>query len=126
MELFTQTQLEMLEQNSVNETAWDHVPVAKFIDRKRSYTWLVTHFMSECGYMMHGLANYGNGYPMLCTITWDELTSHNGILGEPAKQDPHFVGRYPISVYSDAAQAYRRIVEDEAILARFVAPRLLY
>jgi hypothetical protein len=126
MELFTQTQLEILERNSEDDAAWDLVPVAKFIHRKSGYCWLVTRYLSECGYMMHGLGDYSNGYPMLCTITWDELSSHNGILGEPAVQDPHFEGLFPISVYADAAQVYRRIVEDGTILSKFAAPKLIY
>lgn len=119
MELFTQSQLEMLERNSEDDNAWDLVPVAKFIHRKSGYSWLVTRYLSECSYMMHGLGDYGNGYPMLCAVTWDDLTSHNGILGPPAEQYPHFKGSFPISVYAEAAQACRRIVEDETTLADF-------
>ena len=35
------------------------------------------------------------------------------------ERDLHFVGKYPISVYADAARSVEQITEDESILQRF-------
>ena len=99
----------------------DPVPVVKFFDPTGPATWLITAMMPDDPDILFGLCDLGLGCPELGTVSLAELRSAKGRLGLGIERDLHFSGRFPISVYAEAARITSRIIEAERLLAQIAA-----
>ena len=106
----------------------DHEPVVKLFDPTGAATWLITEMMPadpERGIpepdILFGLADLGFGCPELGYVSLSELEAIQGPLGLGIERDLHFVGRFPLSVYAEAARRLGRITEAERLLAQVAA-----
>lgn len=88
--------------NGANSDA-DHMPVVKLFDPCGAATWLLTELDPEDEDTLFGLCDLGMGFPELGTVSLAELQSVKGRLGLGIERDLFFQGRYPISVYAEAA-----------------------
>ena len=115
MELITPELREQLIANG-ERRGEDHVPVLKLFNPVGAATWLVTEMDPDENDCLFGLADMGMGCPELGGISLSELQNHTGPLGIGIERDLYFNPRYPISVYTEAARAARRIVESGQLL----------
>lgn len=102
MILITDDLRQRLLANGANPDA-DHVPVVKLFDPCGAATWLLTELDPEDNDTLFGLCDLGMGFPELGSVSLAELQSVKGRLGLGIKRDLFFEGRYPISVYAEAA-----------------------
>lgn len=79
----------------------DHIPVVKFFNPFGQGTWLATE-LDEDGDILFGLADLG--YPELGSWSLSELTAIRLPFGMGIERDLHFEGRFPISVWAEAAR----------------------
>jgi hypothetical protein len=91
----------------------DHIPVVKFFNPFGQGTWLATE-LDEDGDTLFGLADLG--YPELGSWSLSELTAIRLPFGLCIERDLHFEGRFPISVWAEAARAERSISAAERVL----------
>jgi len=99
----------------------DHVPVLKLFDPTGAATWLITEMDPEEPDILFGLCDLGMGFPELGSVSLAELESVKGHLSLGIERDLDFVGRFPLSVYAEAACVARRITETEHLLAQAAA-----
>lgn len=99
----------------------DHKPVVKFFDPSGSATWLITHMSAEDDDILFGLCDLGMGFPELGYVRQSELESVQGRLGLGIERDLYFEGRFPISVYAEAARQAGGITEATRALAQAAA-----
>lgn len=92
----------------------DPVPVVRFFNPVGQATWLVTE-IDEDG-IMFGLADLGFGTPELGSIALAELESIRLPFGLGVERDILFEGRFPLSVYADAARRAGSLVLAERLL----------
>ena len=111
MKLFTEKQRTTLLANGA-EIDVDHMPVVKLFNPCGAGTWLLSEldpeYPDECAF---GLADLGFGTPELGSVGLSELSTYRGPFGLGIERDIHFTGKYPLSVYAEAARAARHIVE---------------
>ena len=93
----------------------DHVPVVKLFSPVGAATWLLSELDAD-GDTLFGLADLGFGSPELGSVSLTEIESVTLPLGLSIERDLHFEGRFPLTVYADAARLVGRITEDEARL----------
>jgi hypothetical protein len=93
----------------------DHVPVVKLFLSVGAATWLLSELDAD-GDTLFGLADLGFGSPELGSVSLTEIESVTLPLGLSIERDLHFEGRFPLTVYADAARLVGRITEDEARL----------
>lgn len=93
----------------------DHVPVVKFFNPVGAGTWLITE-MEPDGDALFALADLGFGSPELGSCSLHEFTSISLPFGLGIERDILFEGRYPLSVYAEAARQAGSIVESERML----------
>lgn len=91
----------------------DHIPVVKFFNPFGAGTWLATE-LDEEGDILFGLADLG--YPELGSWSLSELTAIRLPFGLGIERDLHFEGRYPISVWAEAARTEGSISAAERVL----------
>ncbi|TXG98605.1 MAG: DUF2958 domain-containing protein [Nevskiaceae bacterium] len=91
----------------------DHIPVVKFFNPFGQGTWLATE-LDEDGDILFGLADLG--YPELGSWSLSELTAIRLPFGLGIERDLHFEGRYPISVWAEAARTEGSISAAERVL----------
>ena len=104
MKLFTEEQRTKLLANGTRRGA-DHKPVVKLFNPCGAGTWLLSARNSRtCGF---GLADLGFGTPELGSIGLLELTEYRGPFGLGIER--HFTAVFSLSIYAEAARAYRRI-----------------
>ncbi len=101
----------------------DFTPVAKLFFPASAATWLITEMLPEDPDILFGLCDLGMGFPELGSVRRSELQDFVGPAGLRIERDLYFVGRYPISVYAEAARRNGCITEDDDLLAQ--AARLL-
>lgn len=106
--------------NRAAERETDHVPVVKLFDPSGVATWLLTEMMLD-GDTLFGLCDLGFGCPELGHVSLAEIESVKGRFGIGIERDLHFVGRFPLSVYAEAARIAGRIIESEGVLAQAAA-----
>ncbi|HVJ34891.1 MAG TPA: DUF2958 domain-containing protein [Terriglobia bacterium] len=98
----------------------DHVPVVRIFDPAGAATWLLTELLpAEEGAdpdLLFGLCDLGFGVPELGYVSLAELEAVKGRLGIGLERDLFFQGRFPLSVYAEAARRHGRIIESEAAL----------
>ncbi len=91
----------------------DHIPVVKFFNPFGQGTWLATE-LDEDGDILFGLADLG--YPELGSWSLSEMKAIRLPFGMGIERDLHFEGRYPISVWAEAARAEGSISAAERVL----------
>ena len=89
----------------------DRVPLVKWFNPAGAGTWLIVDADPEDPDMHFGLADLGFGTPELGTVRKSELEAFQGPFGLGIERDLWFEGRWPISVYAEAARHAGRIVE---------------
>ena len=115
--IFTKAQYEKLQKNGSPENRGkDHKPVIKLFLTGTGCTWLLTEIDNEEPYRAFGLCDLGHGFPELGYVDIREITTVKNRLGLVAERDIYFEGKYPISVYADAARITRQITENDSAL----------
>jgi hypothetical protein len=100
----------------------DHVPVLKLFNPVGPATWLATELDGDDD-TLFGLADLGFGCPELGSFSLSELGSVHLPFGMGIERDIHFEGRFPISVYAEAARRQGAITEIDRLL-RYADARL--
>lgn len=91
----------------------DHIPVVKFFNPFGQGTWLATE-LDEDGDILFGLADLC--YPELGSWSLSEMAAIRLPFGMGIERDLHFEGRFPISVWAEAARAEGSISAAERVL----------
>ena len=120
MLLLTQDQRARLIANGMSRG--DHAPVVKFFNPVGSATWLFSE-LDEDGDILFGLCDLGFGCPEMGSASLAEITALTLPFGLTIERDLHFEGRFPLTIYADAARTIGRITEDEARLVAAVFAR---
>ena len=110
MELVTSELREQLLANGRNPDS-DRVPICRFFNPAGAGTWLVVDADPEDPDICFGLMDLGFGTPELGTVRVSELQAYEGPFGLGIERDIWFEGRWPISIYAEAARQAGRIVE---------------
>lgn len=108
MKLLTKELIQrLIENNSRREH--DHIPVVKLFAPWGAATWILTE-MEQDG-VCFGLCDLGFGEPELGYVSIEELESVKGPHGLRVERDLHFTTDRPLSVWTSAARANRRIID---------------
>lgn len=113
MKLLTQDQRARLIANGKDRG--DHVPVVKFFNPVGSGTWLFSE-LDEDGDILFGLCDLGFGCPELGSVSLAEIAAVTLPFGLTIERDLCFEGRFPLTIYADAARLCSGITEDAARL----------
>jgi hypothetical protein len=100
----------------------DHVPVVKFFNPVGSGTWLFSE-LDEDGDTLFGLCDLGFGCPETGSASLSEIAAVKLPFGLTIERDLHFDGRFPLTIYADAARLCSGITEDETRLEAAAAAR---
>lgn len=100
----------------------DHAPVVKFFSPVGAATWLFFE-LDEDGDTLFGLCDLGFGCPELGSASLAEIAAVKLPFGLSIERDLHFEGRFPLTIYADAARLCGGITEDEARLEAAAAAR---
>ncbi len=120
MLLLTQDQRARLMANG--KARGDHAPVVKFFSPVSSATWLFSE-LDEDGDTLFGLCDLGFGCPEMGSASLAEIVAVILPFGLSIERDLHFEGRFPLTVYADAARQVGGITEDRARLDVAAAAR---
>ena len=120
MLLLTQDQRARLIANG--QSRGDHVPVVKFFNPVGAATWLFSE-LDEDGDILFGLCDLGFGCPELGSASLSEIAAVKLPFGLTIERDLCFEGRFPLTIYADAARVAGSITEDEARLEAAAAAR---
>jgi hypothetical protein len=93
----------------------DHVPVVKFFNPVGTASWLFSE-LDEDGDTLFGLCDLGFGCPEMGSAGLSEIAAVTLPLGLTIERDLCFEGRFPLTVYADAARLRGGITENEARL----------
>jgi Protein of unknown function (DUF2958) len=93
----------------------DHVPVVKFFNPVGSGTWLFSE-LDEDGDILFGLCDLGFGCPEMGSASLSEIAAVTLPFGLTIERDLCFEGRFPLTIYADAARVAGSIAEDDARL----------
>ena len=93
----------------------DPAPVVKFFNPCGAATWLFSELDAD-GDTLFGLCDLGFGCPELGSASLTEIAAVTLPLDLTIERDLHFEGRFPLTIYADAARLVGRITEDEARL----------
>lgn len=110
MKLVTAKLREKLLRNGARPDA-DHVPVLKLFNPCGAGTWLFTELDPENPDLVFGLNDPGLGFPELGTSSLSEMAAVRLRFGLGIERDRCFTGRFPLSVYTEAARRAGHIVE---------------
>jgi hypothetical protein len=113
MLLLTQNQRERLIANG--KCRGDHVPVVKFFSPVGAATWLFSE-LDEDGDTLFGLCDLGFGCPEMGSASLSEIAAVMLPFGLTIERDLCFEGRFPLTIYADAARLCGGITEDLARL----------
>jgi len=97
------------------QTRGDHVPVVKFFSPVGAATWLFSE-LDEDGDILFGLCDLGFGSPELGSASLSEIAAVKLPFCLTIERDLCFEGRFPLTIYTDAARLCGSITEDEARL----------
>jgi Protein of unknown function (DUF2958) len=120
MLLLTQDQREKLIANG--KSSGDHAPVVKFFSPIGAATWLFSE-LDDDGDILFGLCDLGFGCPEMGSASLAEIAAVSLPFGLTIERDLCFEGRFPLTVYADAARTCGAITEDEARLEAAAAAR---
>ncbi|OOQ57404.1 DUF2958 domain-containing protein [Mucilaginibacter pedocola] len=116
MKLFTNDEYKQLVENGSNfNEASDDKPVVKLFVTNTRCCWLISEINPEYPEMAFGLCDLGMGFPELGYVDLNELQQVQGFFRVLCR-DESFEGKYPISVYAEAARTVRYITTDETSL----------
>ena len=101
------------------DPAPDPMPVVRFFNPVGAATWLATE-LDEDG-ILFGVADLGFGCPELGSFALEELESIRLPFGLGIERDILFEGKFPLSVYAEAACRAGSLIEAERILYRAAA-----
>jgi Protein of unknown function (DUF2958) len=93
----------------------DHAPVVKFFSPVGAATWLFSELDGD-GDTLFGLCDLGFGCPELGSASLAEISAVTLPFGLTIERDLCFEGRFPLTIYADAARLCGSITEDEAQL----------
>lgn len=93
----------------------DHVPVVKFFNPVGAGTWLFSE-LDEDGDILFGLCDLGFGCPEMGSVSLAEIAAVTLPFGLTIERDLCFEGRFPLTIYADAASQCGGITEDEVRL----------
>jgi hypothetical protein len=93
----------------------DPAPVVKFFNPCGAATWLFSDLDAD-GDTLFGLCDLGFGCPELGSASLTEIAAVTLPLGLTIERDLCFEGRFPLTVYADAARLVGRITEKTARL----------
>lgn len=94
----------------------DAAPVVKFFNPMGAATWLLSELDAD-GDTVFGLCDLGFGSPELGYASLLEIAAVRLPHGLRIERDRHFIGRFPLTVYAEAARLTGRITEAETLLA---------
>ncbi|MCO4090358.1 MAG: DUF2958 domain-containing protein [Sphingorhabdus sp.] len=120
MLLLTQVQRERLIANG--KCRADHKPVVKFFSPIGAATWLFAE-LDEDGDTLFGLCDLGFGLPEMGSASLAEIAAVSLPFGLTIERDLCFEGRFPLTIYADAARLAGSITEDAARLEAAAAAR---
>jgi Protein of unknown function (DUF2958) len=120
MLLLTQDQRARLIANG--QSRGDHPPVVKLFSPVSAATWLFSE-LDEDGDTLFGLCDLGCGCPEMGSASFSEIAAVILPSGLTIERDLCFEGRFPLTVYADAARLCGGITEDEARLEAVAAVR---
>ena len=120
MLLLTQDQRARLIANG--QSRGDHVPVVKFFSPVGAATWLFSE-LEEDRDILFGLCDLGFGCPEMGSASLSEIAAVTLPLGLTIERDLCFEGRFPLTIYADAARVAGSITEDLARLEAAVVAR---
>ena len=115
MQLILKKQYEQLLKNGCDRSG-DYVPVVKLFTPDAGCTWLLTDIDPDDQDIAFGLCDLGQGFPELGAVYLPDIRNLRGALGLPVERDICFVGKFPISVYAEAARQKRGITLNEQAL----------
>ena len=81
----------------------DHVPLVALFVADGPGAWLISEIQPYDHGVVYGLMDYGFAVPQIGAFTLTELNKLIR-LGVKVARDPFFMGRYPLSVYAEAAR----------------------
>ncbi len=113
MLLLTQDQRDRLIANG--RSRGDHAPVVKFFSPVGAATWLFSELDAD-GDTLFGLCDLGFGCPEMGSVSLGEIAAVTLPFGLTIERDLCFEGRFPLTIYADAARVCGSITEDEARL----------
>ena len=113
MLLLTQDQRTRLIVNG--QSRGDHAPVVKFFNPVGSGTWLFSE-LDEDGDILFGLCDLGFGCPEMGSVSLAEIAAVTLPFGLTIERDLCFEGRFPLTIYADAARVAGSITENETRL----------
>ena len=113
MLLLTQNQRARLIANG--QSRGDQAPVVKFFSPVGAATWLFSE-LDEDGDILFGLCDLGFGCPEMGSASLAEISAVTLPFGLTIERDLCFAGRFPLTVYADAARLCGGITEDAARL----------
>jgi hypothetical protein len=102
------------------ERRHDHVPVLRVFNPYGTASWLLTESDPVEPDHLYGLADVGNGRPLLGWISRDAMEQacvHRWGYRLPLERDRAFAPRYPLSIYALAARSHGAITLAHAALA---------
>ncbi len=111
MKLLTPDLTERLTANG--KASADHAPVVKFFNPCGPATWL---FSELDGDILFGLCDLGFGCAELGSASLTEIAALRLPFGLTIERDLCFAGRFPLSVYAEAARSQGRITENTSLL----------
>ena len=100
----------------------DHAPVVKFFSPVGAATWLFSE-LDEDGDTLFGLCDLGFGCPEMGSARLAEISAVTLPFGLTIERDLCFEGRFPQTIYADAARLCGGITEDAARLAAAAVAR---
>jgi hypothetical protein len=113
--LFTQTQYDLLVKNGLAEnTDQDHAPVVKWFTPDANATWLISEIIDD--ETAFGLCDMGHGCPELGYISIQEIGEYISPFSNRIERDICFEGKFPMSVYYEAARSIQMITENFDLL----------
>ncbi len=112
----------LLENGKPENRDQDHPPVVKLFLPNTPCTWLLSEIDYQEPTIAFGLCDLGLHCPELGYVSLTELaTIKSPILNLSVECDRYFTGRYPLSVYAEAAKLCAGITEDKIMLARIAS-----
>ena len=120
MLLLTQDQRARMIANG--QSRGDHVPVVKLFNPVGAAPWLFSE-LDEDGDILFGLCDLGFGCPEMGSASLAEIAAVSLPFGLTIERDLCFEGRFPLTIYADAARVAGSITEDEARLEAAVVAR---
>jgi len=94
----------------------DPYPVVKLFNPVGAATWLITEMVADQPDILFGLCDLGFQCPELGYVSLSELESIRlfGALG--IERDRHFIAKFPLSIYAQAARTHGQITFEEKAL----------